>query len=177
MLNTDPHSPFENLIKRPSADPSERRDRVVTDTSLVEAIKESLETPSGVLFAYRNMAANTTDTESIRLILIAYWTAVRATFPSAWGRPATESRLMHGVGIRAMARLMERVMSHIDPRSARAAEEAQVELSLIAPDCRWSEGTWPELGVAWDSLQNNPRHISTLSNFLIRRYVAARQGS
>lgn len=177
MLNADPHSPFEQLIKRPSADPSERRDRVVTDTSLVEAIKESLESPAGVLFAYRNMAANTTDTESIRLILIAYWTAVRATFPSAWGRPATESRLMHGVGIRAMARLMERVMSHIDPRSARAAEEAQAELSLIASDCRWSEGTWPELGVAWDALQNNPRHISTLSNFLIRRYVAARRGS
>lgn len=177
MLNTDPQSPFEHLIKRPSADPSERRDRVVTDTSLVEAIRESLESPSGVLFAYRNMAANTTDTETIRLILIAYWTAVRATFPAAWGRPPTESRLMHGVGIRAMARLMERVMSHIDPRSSHAADEAQAELRLVAADCRWSEGTWPELGVAWDALQNNPRHISTLSNFLIRRYMAARQGS
>lgn len=177
MLNSDADSPFRDLIKRPSIDPSERRERPVTDTSLVEAIKESLESPSGVLFAYRNMAANTTDTETIRLILIAYWTAVRATFPAAWGRPPTESRLMHGVGIRAMARLMERVMSHIDPRSDRAADEAKAELDLVASDCRWSEGTWPELGVAWDALQNNPRHISTLSNFLIRRYMAARQGS
>ena len=84
---------------------------------------------------------------------------------------------MHGVGIRAMARLMERVMSYIDPRSAHAAEEALMELELVAADCRWSEGIWPELGVTWDALQNNPRHISTLSNFLIRRYMAARRGS
>ena len=177
MLNADPQSPFKGLIKRPSIEASERRGRVVTDTSLIEAIKESLESSSGVLFAYRNMVANTTDTETIRLILITYWTAVRATFPTAWGRPPTESRLMHGVGIRAMARLMERVMSYIDPRSAHAAEEALTELELVAADCRWSEGIWPELGVTWDALQNNPRHISTLSNFLIRRYMAARRGS
>lgn len=177
MLNSDADSPFQDLIKRPSIDPSERRERPVTDTSLVEAIKESLESPSGVLFAYRNMAANTTDTETIRLILITYWTAVRDTFPEAWGRPSTESRLMHGVGIRAMARLMERVMPHVDPQDTDSIRKARAQVALIADDCRWDHGMWPELGLTWDALQNTPRHISTLSNFLIRRYMAARQGS
>lgn len=176
MLNTDAQSPFQSLIRRPSAEPAERRERPVTDTSLVEAIKESLESPSGVLFAYRNMAANTTDTETIRLILITYWTAVRDTFPDAWGRPSTESRLMHGVGIRAMARLMERVMSHVDPHTKDSVAVTRAQLTLVADDCRWDHGTWPELGLTWDALQNTPRHISTLSNFLIRRYMAARQG-
>lgn len=148
----------------------------MADTSLVEALRESLESPSGVLFAYRNMAANTTDTETIRLILISYWSAVRDTFPEGWGRPPTESRLMHGVGIRAMARLMERVMSHVDPHGNDPISAARTQLALIAADCRWDQGTWPELGLAWDALQNTPRHISTLSNLLIRRYMAARQG-
>ena len=176
MLNTDPQSPFRQLIKRPSMEPSERRDRPVTDTSLVEAIKESLESPSGVLFAYRNMAANTTDTEAIRLILITFWTAVRDTFPEAWGRPSTESRLMHGVGIRAMSRLMDRMMAHVDPLGKDPIGLTRTQLELIAGDCRWDHGTWPELGLTWDALQNTPRHISTLSNLLIRLYMAARQG-
>ena len=157
-------------------EPSERRDRPVTDTSLVEAIKESLESPSGVLFAYRNMAANTTDTEAIRLILITFWTAVRDTFPEAWGRPSTESRLMHGVGIRAMSRLMDRMMAHVDPLGKDPIGSTRTQLELIAGDCRWDHGTWPELGLTWDALQNTPRHISTLSNLLIRLYMAARQG-
>lgn len=177
MLNSDTDSPFQDLIKRPSIDPSERRERPVTDTSLVEAIKESLESPSGVLFAYRNMAANTTDTETIRVILITYWTAVQETFPEAWGRPSTESRLMHGVGVRAVARLMDRVMPHVDPHAKDAIGVIKDQLALIAGDCRWDHGTWPELGLNWDALQNTPRHISMLSNFLIRRYTLARQAS
>ena len=84
---------------------------------------------------------------------------------------------MHGVGIRAMGRLMERVMPHVDPLAKDAIGRARAQIALVADDCRWDHGTWPELGLTWDALQNTPRHISTLSNFLIRRYMAARQGS
>ena len=41
---------------------------------------------------------------------------MRDTFPDAWGKPAEQSRLMHGAGIRAMGRLMDRIMSALDPR-------------------------------------------------------------
>jgi DGQHR domain-containing protein len=174
MLNQDPASPFLGLIKRASSDPATRRTTVITDNSLVEAMKESLESPSGVLFPYRNIATGTTDTEGIRTVLITYWTAVRNTFPSAWGLPPTESRLMGGVGIRAMGRLMERVMAHVEPGSPDAVAQAQVELAVVADECSWTSGVWTELGLPWNELQNTPRHISALSNFLARYYVLNR---
>ena len=65
----------------------------MTDTSLVEAIRESIESPSGVLFPYRNIATGTTDTEGIRRVLIAYWGAVRQTFPEAWAQTCDEVAL------------------------------------------------------------------------------------
>lgn len=174
MLNQDADSPFFNLIKRASTPTDGKKAVVVTDTSLIEALKESLESPSGVLFPYRNIAAGTTDTEGIRLVLLTYWTAVRDTFPDAWAKPPTKSRLMGGVGIRAMGRLMERIMVHVDAESADAQVAASKELQRIASLCHWTDGTWQELGLPWNELQNTPRHISALSNYLARAYVTAR---
>ena len=175
MLNQDPDSPFYGLIKRASTDEDHRRKTVITDNSLVEAIKESLESPSGVLFPYRNIATGNTDTEGIRRLLIIYWSAVRDVFPEAWGKPPTRSKLMGGVGIRAMGRLMDRVMAQVDPLDPRAADQARREVSRIAELCHWTSGTWTELGLAWDDLQNVPKHISALSNVLARGYLAARK--
>ncbi len=177
MLNEDPKSPFCGLIKRASTDTESRKTAVVTDTSLVEALKESLESPSGVLFPYRNLATGTTDTEGIRHLLLTYWSAVAEVFPEAWGLPPTESRLMGGVGIRGMSRLMERIMAHVDLNAANPVSSARTELQRIAPLCHWTNGTWPELNIPWNDLQNTPRHISALSNFLVRNYVAARTGA
>jgi len=174
MLNQDPESPFFGLIRRASSTGEDRKAQVVTDNSLVEAIKESLESPAGVLFPYRNMAAGTTDTEGIRSALLTYWTAVSNVFPEAWGKPATTSRLMHGVGIRSMGRLMDRVMPHVDLASAKALGQAEFEVRRIEDSCRWTSGTWEDLGIAWNDLQNTPRHISSLSNVLARRYLDAR---
>jgi DGQHR domain-containing protein len=175
MLNQDPESPFHGLIKRASTDEDHRRQAVVTDNSLVEAIKESLESPSGVLFPYRNMATGNTDTEGIRRLLIIYWSAVRDVFPEAWGKPPTKSKLMGGVGIRAMGRLMDRVMAQIDPADPLAPEQARHEVLRVARNCHWTAGTWTELGLAWDDVQNVPKHISALSNFLARAYLTARK--
>jgi DGQHR domain-containing protein len=175
MLNREPESPFFGLVKRASSDVEDRRQSVVTDTSLVEALKESLESPSGVLFPYRNMATGSTDTDGIRRVLLIYWNAVRDLFPDAWGKPPTKSKLMGGVGIRAMSRLMDRVMVHIDLAAPTAEADTRRELSRIAGQCRWTSGTWDELGLPWDELQNVSKHISALSNFLARAYVTSRK--
>jgi DGQHR domain-containing protein len=177
MLNQDPQSPFYGLIKRASTDPESRKQLVVTDNSLVEALKESLESPSGVLFPYRNIAAGTTDTEGIRHLLLTYWTAVKQAFPDAWGRPATESRLMGGVGIRAMGRLMERIMAHVNLHGKDPVGATLAELERISSMCRWTSGTWAEIGLPWNEVQNTPRHISALSNYLVRQYIDARAGA
>lgn len=175
MLNRDTESPFFGLIKRASTEGDDRRTAVVADNSLVEALKESLESPSGVLFPYRNMATGSTDTEGIRRVLLVYWGAVREVFAGAWGRPPTESKLMGGVGIRSMSRLMDRVMVHVDINTNSAERQAREELSYIADRCHWTSGTWEELGLPWDELQNVSKHIAALSNFLARVYVTARK--
>jgi hypothetical protein len=174
MLNQDKESPFFGIIRRASTAHEDKKSTFVTDTSLIEAIRESVESPSGVLFPYRNIATGTTDTEGIRRALLAYWGAVHDVFEEAWAKPATDSRLMHGVGIRAMGRLMDRVMTHIRDDDPRARQKAADEVALIAEHCAWTTGSWETLGLAWNDLQNTPRHISALSNFLVRTYLAER---
>ena len=60
---------------------------------------------------------------------MAYWTAVKKVFPDAWGKPPEKSRLMHGAGVRAMGRLMDRIMPAIDANGPKAVEHVERELS------------------------------------------------
>jgi hypothetical protein len=59
--------------------------------------------------------------------------------------------------------------------SPTAEADAKREIARIAPQCHWTSGTWEELGLPWDELQNVSKHISALSNFLARAYVTARK--
>jgi DGQHR domain-containing protein len=171
LLNRQPMSPFQGLIKRASTPDAERSHAVVTDTVLVSAIEESLNSSAGALYPYRNVATAETDIEGIYRLLLCYWRAVRATFPDAWGLPPTQSRLMHGAGLRAMARLMDRIMLTVDAGHKDAETHVRRELAKVAPFCRWTEGHWEELGVDWDALQNVQKDIRMLSNYLVRLYL------
>src|SRR5205085_725837 len=137
-----PASPFHKRIRRASMTDKSRNSGIITDTSIVKMIEESLTSTSGCLFPYRNIATNETDAEGICSVLVAYWTAVQRVFPEAWGKPANQSRLMHGAGIRSMGRLMDRVMAGVNGRDPRAVEIIERELRRIAPICRWTEGQW-----------------------------------
>jgi DGQHR domain-containing protein len=177
LLNTKEDSPFQGLVKRSSTSAEDRKTAVVTDTSLVEALKESLNQTSGCLFQYRNLSSGEMDSTRIWLALTTYWSAVRDTFPDAWGEPPTKSRLMHGAGIRAMGKLMDLVMASVDPTADGAAEGVRADLARLAPHCRWTKGRWEELRMEWDEVQSVPRHINELSNYLVRTYRSARVGS
>jgi DGQHR domain-containing protein len=175
LLHREDKSPFAGLIKRPSNSGKQSDGSVVTDTVIVKMIEESLTQPSGCLFPYRNIATGEYDQAGIWNVLVIYWSAVRDTFPEAWGKPPTESRLMHGVGIRAMGKLMDRIMSSIDLRRKDAYKVVRQELQMIAPVCKWTEGEWDQLGgLAWNELQNLHKHLSMLSNFLIRAHFDRR---
>ena len=173
LLNRDPKSPLHGLIRRESEAGSHTA--VVSDTAIVHAIQANLKPPLGALSAYKQ--ADGADTASMYRTLVMYWAAVRDAFPSAWGRPPTESRLMHSAGIRAMGAVMDQVMLRAD---AAAAPEVDVRASLLrlAPYCRWTEGEWAELGWVWNEVQSTPRHIKLLSEHLIRldRELARRRG-
>jgi DGQHR domain-containing protein len=174
LLNQDHESPFYGLIRRSSTPPGQRRAAVVSDTPVVRMLEESLTTPTGCLFPYRNVATGELDVEGARNVLFMYWSAVRDTFPEAWGRPPTQTRLMHSAGLRAMGRLMDRVMGAVAQDERRTAKAVTRELERIRPFCRWTAGTWEELGgLRWNEIQNVPAHIRMLSRFLVDRYYAS----
>jgi hypothetical protein len=81
---------------------------------------------------------------------------------------------MHGTGIRAMGRLMDRLMAAVDLDRADAPSWIRTDLALLAPRCRWTSGRWEELDLRWNQIENHHRHLSDLSSFLIRTYVQAR---
>jgi DGQHR domain-containing protein len=177
LLNSERHSPFYGLIARASTTIDQKKRAVVADTSIIKMIQDSLSTPSGCLFAYRNIATGETDFDRIWATLMAFWTAVKRSFPEAWGKPPSKSRLMHGTGIRAMGRLMDRIMNSVDLRDRNAVADVQHELRPVIPICSWTEGRWKELdNLAWNEIQNVPQHVRLLSNLLVRTYVHGRGG-
>src|ERR1700730_13144966 len=99
LLQISQNSPFKGLIKRLS---EEAPEAVVTDTTLVKAIRASINGTLGALAPYKGAGDSPPDIDAMFRILVGFWWAVRDIFPEAWGRPATESRLMHSAGIAAM---------------------------------------------------------------------------
>jgi DGQHR domain-containing protein len=175
LLNRDPESPFFGLIRRASSSRDAARVEVLSDTSIIQILQESLSNPSGCLFSYRNVATGQTDFGGIRRLLQIYWGAVKATFPEAWGLPPTQSRLMHSAGLRAMGRLMDRVMGSIDIGGSDVFRRVRRELAPLTRVCRWTSGSWDELGIRWNELQNVPAHVRLLTNFLLRTYHESRR--
>lgn len=163
-LNTAPDSPFRGLIRRPSEDYS---DAVVIDTALIKVVRNSINSPLGALAPYKASSSRSADIAAMYRILVAFWSAVREAFPEAWGRPPTESRLMHSAGIEAMGYLMDRVMS----RSAESSDlrrHALEAVGRIAPHCCWTTGRWPDIDREWNDIQNVGRDIRLLSDQLAR---------
>ena len=174
-LNREASSPFCGMVRRSSTSDGDKAAAVITDTSVIKMIEESLQQPSGCLFPYRNIATRETDFDGIITLLVTFWSTVAQVFPDAWGNAAGKSRLMHGAGIRAMGRLMDRIMPSINLSKSSASNQVVRELKLIAPMCRWTKGRWEDLdGMRWNEIQNVPRHINVLSNVLIRGYLQAK---
>ena len=180
LLNRDPQSPFHKLIRRPSdkkARPSDKKEApdstaVITDSAVIAMIRHSLNNPLGALAPLKGGASDSADVAAMYKVLTTFWSAVRDTFPDAWGHDPRHSRLMHSAGIEAMGVLMDRIYARLtgasdDYKSVRA------ELERVAPACRWTSGTWESLGLAWNEIQSTPRDIKRLQDTLVRAYATA----
>lgn len=159
-LSENPASPLRGMIKRESQ--VEGPTGVITDTALTKAITANLR-PAGALGAYDL----DNGLEASFQALCTYWSAVRDTFPEAWGRSSSDSRLMHTAGIQVMGALMDPIWTRADA-SARPEAEVAAALARISPYCRWTEGTWEGLGWVWNDVQATPRHIKGLSEHLLK---------
>src|SRR5207253_10900288 len=137
---------------------------VVTDSALVKAIRNSINSALGSLAPYKATAESPADIDAMYRALVAYWSAVRSVFPEAWGRPPTESRLMHSAGVEAMGLLMDRIMSRAAPGTDLELH-AKEALTRIALHCRWTSGRWQDLQRDWNEIQNIGRDIKLLSGY------------
>ncbi len=175
-LATTQESPFFGIIRRASMKPEDTAKACIADASLIKSIEESICSPTGCLYPYRNVTTNETDFQGIFQLLVTYWTAVRNIFPNAWGKSPEKSRLMHGAGIRSMGRLMDKIMPNIRSRGKKGVQEVEKELALIASNCHWTQGNWESInGMAWNEVQNVPKHIHLLSWVIINLYLQAKK--
>jgi DGQHR domain-containing protein len=163
LLNTRADSPFFGLIKRASSGAN----GVISDQALLKSLQQNLRPAYGGLATLRTSEG--IEAEKVFETIVRYWTAVKTTFPNAWGKDPTQSRLMHSAGIQSMSALMDTLILRTemltDPWS-----EICLALQRLAPHCAWTEGRWPvELGLAWNEVQGTPQHVSKLTQFLISK--------
>lgn len=167
-LNVHEGSPFHGMLRRTSqaSDP----DRVVTDSAVLNMIRRSLNNPNGALASLKSLNDHSSDANAMLSLLQDFWSAVRQSFPDAWGKPPSESRLMHSVGISAMGDLMDRITARASTQNGLKAYFVR-ELGRIAKDCAWTNGRWTQVDRAWDSFQNTPTDIKLLSQVLVQLYA------
>jgi DGQHR domain-containing protein len=167
-LNYDPGSPLYQLI-RTTTNP----DGLIKDNSVLRMLDNSIR--DGALAPYRNPDGDP-DTGGMLEVVSHFWAAVRDVFPGAWGLPPRQSRLLHGAGVIALGFLMDTIALHREQPAPAAGVFAE-GLQMVAPDCRWTSGTW-EFGRNWRSIQNTGQDARELSDYLSRRYqtLAGRRG-
>ncbi len=168
LLNRDRNSPFFQLIRLMSVKSS--KTAVVSDTAVINMIRESMNNPLGALAPYKGSGPDSADIKSMYSILLTYWNAVKAVFPNAWGSDVKRSLLMRGAGIEAMGILMDRIWAR-HSGATDIPSVVRVELQRIADDCHWTSGTWKQLGLPWNEIENTPRSIKRLKDALIRSYM------
>ena len=163
LLNTRTDSPFFGLIKRASSGSN----GVISDQALLKSLQKNLRPAYGGLSTLRT--SDGIEADKIFDTIVRYWVAVKETFPQAWGKDPTHSRLMHSAGVQSMSALMDTLILRTemlpDPWT-----EIRKALQRLAPYCAWTEGRWPiELGLSWNEIQGTPQHINKLTQFLISK--------
>jgi DGQHR domain-containing protein len=165
-LNYDADSPLLRRIRTPTT-----AEGTIKDNSVLKMLSMSIE--DGALYQWFDPDTGMGDTESMLQLLKAFWSAVKETFPEAWDVSPRRSRLVHGVGVIALGCLMDEISYELRSDGIPNARSFEQHLRLVADACAWTSGTW-ELGAEdmrrWNELQNTPRDIKALSDYLVRLY-------
>lgn len=104
-----------------------------------------------------------------------YWATVAEVFRSAWALPPRRSRLMHGAGIVGLGFVMDAIADR--HRKAGVPTRAQFRENFVPLKsvCCWTDGHWdfgPGAVRKWNEIQNTPKDIQTLANYLLVQYKA-----
>lgn len=167
-LNYDIRSPLHGLIQTPTTPAG-----VIKDNSILKMLENSL--TDGALYRYRDAATGHGKSDEMLALLHDYWRAVSSVFNEAWGQPPRRSRLMHGVGIVSMGFVMDAIADRLWNKRVPTEADFRSDLEAIADVCRWTTGRWvfgPQHHRDWNDLQNTPRDIQLLTNYLLFEYKA-----
>jgi hypothetical protein len=168
LLNERQESPLRGMIQMPTNPTG-----VVKDNSILRMLESSLS--DGALYRFRRASEGEPDVSSMMNVLVAYWSAVREVFRSAWGLPPKKSRLMHGAGIISMGFLMDAICDRHRHQRCPPSEVFSRDLQHLADACRWTDGFWnfgPNAQRKWNELQNTSKDIELLTNHLLGTYKA-----
>jgi DGQHR domain-containing protein len=167
-LNSDSESPLKGKIRTPTTPTG-----VVQDNSILKMLENSLS--DGLLYRFRDLATNEPDVESMLQVVKCFWGAAASVFPKAWGLPPARSRLMHGAGIVAMGYLMDAIGERFRDVGSPREEHFRQDLLPLFEVCRWTDGYWdfgPGVQRKWNEVQNTPKDIQMLTNYLMVQYKA-----
>lgn len=108
-------------------------------------------------------------------IVSVFFQGVARVWPLAWSSSPWTSRLVHGVGISSLGRLMDVVMDEVDASRPRAVWSVERRIRRIENRCAWTGGRWPHpLDCAWDQLQNTAQDKRRLGEYLTGEYSRLR---
>lgn len=144
---------------------------IIKDNSLIKMLENSLS--DGALFRFRDSEHGAPDVDSMVLVTSGFFGAVAEVFRTAWGLPPTRSRLTHGAGIVSMGFVMDAIVDRHREQGIPNKEQFQNDLEPLRDVCRWTDGYWefgPGAQRKWNEIQNIPRDIQLLANYLLVQY-------
>jgi DGQHR domain-containing protein len=160
ILRRDTDSPFRGRIR----EIGERgRSTRISQAAIVEVVRIGT-ARYGILRPF--LARDGADISRMATAMMSYYEGVRSTWPAAWSQGPWTSRLVHGVGIVALGRIMPAVARGIDLTAPHASVAIAARLEPIADECAWSSGYWDGLGRAWWELQNTALDKRLLADHL-----------
>jgi DGQHR domain-containing protein len=167
-LNYTKGSPLEGMISTPTTPGG-----VIKDNSMMKMIENSLS--DGALYRFRDASTGEGDAAAMLALLMDYWRAVSSTFDEAWAQPPRRSRLMHGVGIASMGFVMDAIVDRYRRSHLPTESDFAEDLARLKDICHWTSGSWQfgtDHQLRWNDLQNTPRDIQLLTNYLLLEYKA-----
>jgi DGQHR domain-containing protein len=102
-----------------------------------------------------------------------YYGAIAQLWPNAWRGSPWTSRLVHGVGIVSLGRLMPSVLLDLGLEAADAPFQAKIakQLKPLVGRCSWNSGRWEDIDREWYELQNTATDKNLLTAELMRLYA------
>ncbi len=165
-LNFDGDSPFQGMIRTPTNPAG-----LVQDNSILKMLENSL--TDGVLYRFRGSENSDRQTGLMLNVLGAFWSATATVFQSAWAQPPRRSRLMHGAGIVSMGFVMDAISERYRAKGVPTKKHFVADLEPLKDVCRWTDGYWefgPGAQRKWNEVQNTPRDVQVLANYLLGQY-------